>query len=206
MMGEGVKRALCLATFVLGAATMSPGCAAENHASPGRGIPRGLLSQARPIGRAARFHPPATGPVVGRCIRPLGRRYGVHVEVFAANRVVLVAAGIGSRPPRSFLAGRISDAACYGDLVTLEPTGVVLVRPGRRLTTWDLFRSWGQPLSSRRLASFRAPPGTTISVFVGGHRWRGSPERVPLARHSEIVLELSPFVPPHAGYTFPPGT
>jgi len=29
---------------------------------------------------------------------------------------------------------------------------------------------------------------------------------VPLARHSEIVLEVGPYVPPHRSYTFPPGT
>ena len=91
------------------------------------------MAQARPIGRGARFHPPATGPVIGRCRRRLGPRIGVHVELFAANRVVLVPAGIGTRPPRGFSAGRISGAGCYGDLVTLEPTGVVLVRPGARL-------------------------------------------------------------------------
>jgi len=26
-----------------------------------------------------------------------------------------------------------------------------------------------------------------------------------LRRHAEIVLEIGPYVPPHARYTFPPG-
>jgi hypothetical protein len=80
--------------------------------------------------------------------------------VFAANRVVLVPAGIGTRPPLRRFAGRIADAHCYGALATIEPTGVVLVRPGA----------------------------------------------VRLLRHAEIVLEVGPPVPPHAVYTFPPGT
>jgi hypothetical protein len=127
------------------------------------------------------------------------------VEVFAANRVVLVAAAIGTRPPRRRSSGRITGAGCYGALVTLEPTGVVLARPGVRLTLEDLFRSWGQTLSDHRVASFTAPSGRSVRVYVGGHRWPGRAGRVPLTRHAEIVVEVGPYVPPHRAYTFPPG-
>jgi hypothetical protein len=174
--------------------------------APVAGIPRALLAQARPIGRGARFHPAPTGPVIGACRRRLGVRYGVHVEVFGADRVVIVPAGIGIRPPVRFSAGRISSAACYGGVVTLEPTGLVLVRPGSSASVSDLFRAWGEPLSTQRLASFAAPSGRQVAVFVGGRRWVGAPGEVPLRRHAEIVLEVGPHVPPHASYTFPPGT
>jgi hypothetical protein len=130
----------------------------------------------------------------------------VHVELFAANRVVLVPAGIGTRPPRRLSEARISSAACYGALVTLDPTGLVLVRAGSRPVLADLFRAWGQPLSSRRLASFSASAGGSVSVFVDGRRWAGSPGNVALRPHSEIVLEVGPYVPPHHAYTFPSGT
>jgi hypothetical protein len=169
-------------------------------------IPQALLSQARPIGAGPRFHPPATGPVSGPCTPGLGPRDGVHVEVFAADRVLLLPAGIGTRPPRNLLDGRVTRAACYGQLVTLDPTGVVLVRPGAQLTLGALFRSWGQPLSSARLASFTAPAGTRVTVYVDGRVWHGTPAAVPLARHAEIVLEVGPYVPPHRSYAFPPGT
>jgi hypothetical protein len=169
-------------------------------------VPAKLLAQARPIGHGARFRPPATGPVMGSCKSALGARVGAHVELFAANRVVLIAAGIGTRPPVSYSAGRIASARCYGDLVTLEPTGVVLVRRGARPTLADLFRSWGQPLSEHRVASFSAGPGQSVRAFVDGRPRSGAPGAVPLARHSEIVLEVGPHVPPHASYTFPPGT
>ena len=119
---------------------------------------------------------------------------------------MLIAAGIGTRPPLRYSAGRIASARCYGDLVTLEPTGVVLVRRGARLTLSDLFRSWGQPLSEHRLASFSAAPGQSVRVFVNGRPRSGPPGAVPLSAHSEIVLEVGPRVPPHASYTFPPGT
>jgi hypothetical protein len=183
-----------------------PGCGASGHTDPLAGVPRNLVLEARPIGRGPSFHPPATGPVIGPCRSRLGTRVGVHVELFAANRVVLVAEGIGTRAPRGFDAGRISNAGCYGQLVTIDPTGLVLVRPGTTPTLAQLFRSWGQPLTSSQLASFAAAPGTHVSVFVDGHRKLGPPGQVPLVRHAEIVLEVGPHVPPHGSYTFPLGT
>src|ERR1700722_8950856 len=108
-------------------------------------IPRALLNEARPIGTGARFTLPASGPIAGPCQPSLGPRVGVHVEVFAANQVLLLPAGIGARRPWAKLNGRISSAGCYGALVTLDPTGLVLVRPGASLTLADLFRSWGEP-------------------------------------------------------------
>lgn len=143
--------------------------------------------------------------MLGPCTRSLGTRDGVHIEVFAADRVVLIPAGIGTRPPLGISEGRISSARCYGELVTLDPTGVVLVRAGARPALADLFRSWGEPLSGSRLASFSASGGDSVAVFVDGRPWLGPPGAVPLRRHSEIVLEVGPHVPPHAAYTFPPG-
>ena len=191
---------------LLVAAAVPVGCGSSVHPSSTSALPRDLVAEARPIGRDARFHPPARGPVLGRCRAGLGPRVGVHVEVFAANRVVLVPAGIGTRPPRTIFAGRVADARCYGDLVTIDPTGLVLVRPGSRLTVAAIFRSWGQPVSSRRIASFAAPRGGRVAVFVDGRARRGPPGGVPLTRHAEIVLEVGPSVPPHASYTFPPAT
>lgn len=191
---------------VLFATPLAAGCGSSHQPTATPGPPAALVAQARPIGTGARFQPPRTGPVVGRCSRRLGPREGVHVELFAANRVVLVPSGIGTLPPRRFSEGRIAGARCYGALVTLDPTGLVLIQPGSRLVLADLFRAWGQPLSSRRLASFSASGGAGVAVFVDGRRRPGPPETVPLQAHSEIVLEVGPYVPPHRSYTFPPGT
>jgi hypothetical protein len=188
---------------VAAAAALLAGCSpsgARTSAAPP--IPRRLLAEARPIGHGPRFQPPVAGPVVGACRGGLGPRFGVHVEVFGADRVVIVPAGIGIRETVALAAGRISSAGCYGSVVTLDPTGLVLVRPGAKLSLADLFRAWGRPLSRRRVASFTGQ----IAVFVNGRRWAGDPRAVPLVSHAEIVAEAGPYVPPHSAYTFPSGT
>lgn len=185
------------------------GCGSAARPAPAAipaAIPAALAREARPIGHGPAFHPGAGGQVPGPCDRRLGPRLGVHVELFAAGRVVLVAAGIGVRPPIRQVEGRIASARCFGELVTLEPTGVVLVRPRARLTLSDLFRAWNQPLSAHRLASFSADPGDRVRVFVDGRARPGAPGPVRLRPHAEIVLEVGPYVPPHAFYHFPPGS
>lgn len=201
-MGMGLLARPCVLAAVLASGALVAGCGSARTTSSTT-IPTALIREARPVGRGARFQPPATGRVIGPCLKSLGARYGVHVELFAANRVVLIPAGIGTRRPRTLLNGRIARARCYGALVTVDPTGVLLVSDRRALSIAGLFRSWGQPLSNTRLASFS---GERVEVFVDGRRWGGPPGAVPLKRHAEIVLEVGPHVPPHAAYTFPPGT
>jgi hypothetical protein len=194
-------RAAAGALLLTGALAGCGGTSPATTGAGGAGVPAALAREARPIGRGPRFHPPASGPVLGPCRGALGRRAGVHVEVFGADRVVLIAAGIGARPPVRTDAGRIVAARCFGELATVDPTGVVLVRPGARLTLADLFASWGQPLGPRRLASFTGP----VRVYVDGRRIALNPRRVALSAHAEIVLEVGPYVPPHTAYRFPSG-
>jgi hypothetical protein len=195
-----VAVAVALALGGCGSAARSG--AKDAATSPAAAIPAALARESRPIGAGPAYHPPARGPILGACRPGIGRRVGAHVEVFAANRVVLVAAGIGARPPFRRSAGRITAARCFGALATIEPTGVVLERPGSRFTVADLFRSWGQPLTSGRMASFSG----RVRVYVGGRRRTGPPGAVALTAHAEIVLEVGPYVPPHPGYDFPPGS
>jgi hypothetical protein len=202
-------RAVRVAVLVAAAAAVASACGSSQplaQTPASHQIPRSLLSEARPIGTGPRFTTSPSGPATGRCQQSLGPRFGVHVEVFAANRVLLLPAGIGARQPRKELDGRITSARCYGALVTLDPTGLVLVRVGERLTLAALFRSWGEPLSRTRLTSFTAKQGAQVAVFVDGRPWRAAPTAVPLSPHAEIVLEVGPHVPPHSSYTFPPGT
>jgi len=187
-------------------AVLLAGCGSNTHPDPLAGIPPSLLHAARPIGVGPRFQPPVSGSPIGRCRRQLGPRRAVHIELFAANRVVIVPAGIGTRPPRRLSDGRITYARCYGALVTLDPTGVILIQAGKRSVLGDLFRSWGQPLTPSRIASFPSAPRTHVTAFIDGRPWQGTPGSIPLTAHSEIVLETGPHIQPHHSYTFPPGT
>jgi hypothetical protein len=178
-----------------GAAVIAGCGAAAVHPSSNKVVtlPASLIAQARPIGVGPRFHPPVTGPVLGQCRPGLGPRYGVHLEVFRANRVVLVPAGIGTRGRRRMLYGRILSAGCYGELVTLDPTGVLFLRAGTPLDLGAALRSWGFPLAGIQRA------------YVDGRRWRSSIATIPLTRHAEIVIESGGVVPPHHAYIFPAG-
>jgi hypothetical protein len=161
-----------VSALVVAAIALAAGCGSSGaRPATSSGIPSQVLAEARPIGQGARFHPPVKGPVIGPCRPRLGPRYGVHLEVFGSDRVVIVPAGIGTLPPRTLSAGRIYGARCFGALVTIDPTGLVLVRPGARLFLADLLRSWGEPLSPHRVAAFSAPTGRSIAVFVNGRRW-----------------------------------
>lgn len=169
------------------------GAASGPHRTADARLPAALLAQARPVGVGPAFHPPVTGSPLGACRARLGRRYPVHLEVFRANRVVLVAAGIGVRDPLRTRNGRILRARCYGAAVTADPTGVVLVRRGARVTLGELFASWGVPLRGR--------------LYIDGRRWPGgarSAESLKLTRHAEMVVETGPYVPPHHTYRFAP--
>jgi hypothetical protein len=165
-----------------------------------------------PIGAGPRFRPAAAGlavragkPLAGlRCGRAQ-RRYGVHVELFARGRVVIVPAGIGVASPFVRSGAYVYPRGCTYPIRTVEPTGVLEVDSARRLVLGDLFRVWGQPLSRTRLAGFRTTSGRPVRAYVGGRRWRGGLTAIPLRRHAEIVLELGRYIPPHTAFLFRPG-
>jgi hypothetical protein len=161
-----------------------------------------------PVGRGPQFRLPATSPAVARrqpadglrCTRVQSRAYGVHLELYGRGLVVPIPAGIGIAPPVVHSGAYVRSGACWYQLRTYEPTGVVVVATqGRTLGT--LFDVWGQPLSADRLGRFTG----RVSAFVRGRRWPGSPRAIPLTRHAEIVLETGRYVIPHPAYRFPPG-
>lgn len=146
-----------------------------------------------PIGAGPKFRPPAaTHPSGLRCTRG-GTRYGVHLELFARNRVVIVPAGIGVRP------------RCAYPMRTRWPIGVIEVRAGNRFTLGRFFRLWGQPLSLTRLAGFRTTRANPVRAYIDGRRWKGRIERVPFRRHANVVLELGRYIPPKKLFLFPRG-
>jgi hypothetical protein len=147
-----------------------------------------------PIGAGPKYQLPAATAAV-RAGRPVGPllcsvhpvRFNAHVEVFAKRRVVILPAGIGRGP------------GCVYPSSTNAPTGVV--RLTHSVMLGDLFRVWGQALGSHRLSSFRG----TVQAFVAGRRWLGDPREIGLTNHTQVVVEIGGYVPPHPSYLFPKG-
>jgi hypothetical protein len=164
-----------------------------------------------PIGIGPKFRLEAASPRVARaasvgrfaCVRGGPRRERAHIELFANRRVLLLPPGIGMAPPLRLHGADVLDARCSYALRTSDPTGVVEFLPGERPTLGDLFAIWGQPLSRRRLAGFRARGDDEVKAWIGGRRWRGDVRRLPLERHGQIVVELGGYVPPHRFFRFP---
>ncbi|GAC1320976.1 MAG: hypothetical protein NVSMB25_14090 [Thermoleophilaceae bacterium] len=203
MPGDNQRKDPIARSFVLlCAATALVGCGAA-HRTPAP------IPVAVGVGTGPRFRPPALGAAAARGL-PIGalrcgsaakRRFGAHLELFAAARVILIPAGIGIAPPRRAEGAYVSGGRCSYPTLTREPTGVIEVEPGHRRTLGDLFAVWGQPLTARRLAGFRG----TVRAYVGGRLVLGDPRPIALARHTEIVLEVGPAIAPHASYRFAPG-
>ena len=165
-----------------------------------------------PIGVGPRFHPPAAPAAVLRG-RPLGilrcgptsARFGVHVELFARGRVVIVPAGIGVARPFDRDGAFVRPRGCTYPLRTLDPTGVVEVAMSGRHTLGDLFHIWGQPLSPTRLAGFRTAATHPVRAYLAGRRWHGALRALPLRRHAAIAVELGRYIRPHRLFLFRPG-
>ena len=203
-----MRRPLALTRIALiSFALLAGGCGSTQSAAGGgsaanrhhRDALARLLAGVRPIGRGPRFQPGPGSTVLGACRTPLGARLQAHIEIFGGDRVVLLAAGIGTRAPRQISDGRLRHAACFGELVTVDPTGTVYFRPGTRATVGEIFRTWGQRLSATRIASFS---GGRVRVYLNGRRRPGPPGALRLTPDAQIVLEVGPRVPPHSRFTF----
>jgi hypothetical protein len=163
-----------------------------------------------PIGRGALFELPTgaradRGAPIGRlrCTPSAGRWADAHLEVFARGRVLIVPPGVGIALPRRQAGAAVRGGRCSYAVRTTDPTGVIRYRPGRRLSVGDVFAVWGQPLTRTRLCGFRSRSG--VRLYVDGRRVAGDPAALVLRRHAEIVIEIGPFVPPHAAYVFAGG-
>jgi hypothetical protein len=166
-----------------------------------------------PIGVGPLFHPRALSASVARalpvgsmaCTRSSKRRFGVHLELFARGRVVIVPSGIGIAPPLRRRDAYVVSGRCSYPMRSREPTGLIEIARSSHLTLREFFAVWGKPLAARRLVGFRARTGEHIRAYVDGRLFRGSVRAIPLRRHAEIVLELGRYIPPHVSYRFRKG-
>ena len=159
-----------------------------------------------PIGVGPAFHPPAlsravsTGAPAGGFRCGDGRaRFGVHLELFAAGRVVIVPAGIGVAPPWRRAGAYVRSGRCSYAARTREPTGVIEVSPAE-LTLGDFFAIWQVPLSATQVGPAQGP----VIAYVNGSRDDRNPADIPLLAHERIQLNIGGDVPPYL-FDFPPG-
>jgi hypothetical protein len=134
-----------------------------------------------------------------RCERRRRERRLAHLETFVDGRVVLMPAGIGIAPPHRRDGAYVRGGRCDYPLRTVEPTGLIEIERGTRPTLGDLFAIWGEPLTGRRVLSFRG----RVVAYVGAERYRGDPRDIELRPHAVITLEIGRYVRPHANYVFP---
>lgn len=153
---------------------------------------------------------PATasnGPVdgvtcdTGEHTRRDDHHYHAHLSILYQGQEVTVPGGIG-----------IPDGgSCLYWLHTHDDTGLIHVEApaanDRGFTLGQFFDVWHRPLSSTRVADFKASGDQQIKVWVDGQPSTANPRDIVLKAHEMIVIEVGPpFVDPPPTFTFPSDT
>ena len=124
----------------------------------------------------------------------------VHLELFAAGRVVIVPAADRRCAARDLRSAGSPRARCRARALDDRPDRRRRTS-SRRATLGDLFAVWGSR-SARRGCSASA---AAVRVYRERRSARTvDPRRLRLRDGDEIVLEVGPFIPPHRSYRFPP--
>lgn len=126
-----------------------------------------------------------------------------HLAIFANGQDVAVPVGIGIVNPQ---VQRTTDGQlfavsgdCFYWLHSHAADGIIHAESPvqRTFTLGNWFDIWGQPLSTKRVASYSG----TVIAYVNGQRYEGDPRQIPLQEHSVIQLDVGSDVPPKP-YTF----
>jgi hypothetical protein len=113
----------------------------------------------------------------------VGFHIHAHLAVFDHGRPVPVPADVG----RPIVAG------CFYWIHTHTPDGIIHIESPvpHEFTLGNFFDVWGEPLSATRVGPASIPKGA-LRVWVNGSPYTGDPRTIPLALHTEIVLEAGP--------------
>jgi hypothetical protein len=128
----------------------------------------------------------------------LAVHYHAHLEILYRDQPASVPAQIG-------IPGN-----CLYWMHTHDTTGVIHIEApkdsaSRQFKLGEFFQVWGQPLSSKQVATFKTGPGEELKVWVDGQPYTGDPSQIVLKSHEQIVLEIGPpFTDPPPTYTFDP--
>jgi hypothetical protein len=139
---------------------------------------------------------PKGEPVAGMsCDAMEGSRIHIHQHLLILNR--------GKDVPIPPNVGQPAEKRCIYWVHTHTPDGVIHVEAPqfRAFTLGDFFAVWGEPLSRTQAASARAAKGQSLRVWVNGNRYAGDPRAIPLAAHTDIVIEAGPPFPKPPRFT-----
>jgi len=139
---------------------------------------------------------PAGEPVGGiSCDAMEGNRIHIHqhLVIFDHGKEVAIPPNVGQPMIRR----------CIYWLHTHTPDGIIHVEAplDRSFTLGDFFKVWGQPLTKTVAATAHAGKGTSLKVWVDGKPFEKDPATIPLAPHTDIVIEAGPPFPPPPRFT-----
>jgi hypothetical protein len=135
-------------------------------------------------------------PIAGiACDAMEGQRLHIHQHLTILDR--------GKPVPIPPDVGQVPARRCLYWVHTHTPDGIIHIEaPAERaFTLGDFFQIWGQPLSRTRAGSAQAPKGKALRVWVDGRAYTGDPQKIVLARHTDVVIEAGPPFPPPPRFT-----
>ena len=99
--------------------------------------------------------------------------------------------------------GRPQSGACLYWVHTHTLDGVIHIESpmNRTFTLGDFFTIWGQPLTRTQAASAKADKGASLKVWVDGKPYTDDPRKIPLATHTDVVIEAGPPFPKPERFT-----
>ena len=109
----------------------------------------------------------------------------------------------GKLVPIPLNVGRPLERPCLYWIHTHTADGIIHIESPttRTFTLGDFFTIWGQPLTGTRASSAIADKGTKLKVWVDGKPYTGDPRGIPLAKHTDIVVEAGPPFPAPPRFT-----
>jgi hypothetical protein len=110
-----------------------------------------------------------------------------HLVIFDHGKELTIPPNVGQVPLKR----------CLYWLHTHTPDGVIHIEAplDRTFTLGDFFKVWGQPLTKSVAATARADKGAALKVWVDGKPYTKDPATIPLAPHTDIVIEAGPPFP-----------
>ena len=192
---------LAVALMVAGCGSSSHNSSATSTSATNAGTPG---PEGIPLEQGPALATPTTTATSGtidgiQCapLEQLAYHIHAHLQVYVDGQPRSLPAGIGLILPVGQQTARgpfYGASQCYWWLHTHASDGIVHIEsPTTHIyTLGNFFDEWRQPLTRDQVG----PAKGTLSIFVNGKRFTGSPREIPLQPHAVIQIDVgSPVVP-----------